>query len=280
MSSSLTPIAVDFGKVQAVIGSKDGVLLDTLLKKYQDEFDQVDELADELEDDEPGEENEDDGADRQASLLALSQLLGKAKQSLEGGQPLEKVVAGFDQNTGVSRKHADALKELFSGEGKDKDNGIGQQSDYASTAEVMRSLITGEAPARRVAFKFMYGHALLCLCRHLGEELPHNNWHDLKGSSWAKTLDRGLKTVKVPAKTLSVAKHLVDRGSPLKQIPKYSDNPTIGYLTLPEVELALAALREANLDTLDNETRGFLTDIRGWLQTCSEKQRGLICFGV
>lgn len=281
MSSTLTPIAIDFSKVEAVIGSKDESLIDLLLRKYQAEIDEVDELAEELEEDEPDDEAEDDEASRRASLLALSQLLGKAKASLEGGQPLNQALAGLDQNTGVSTKHADALRDLLSDARTNAQHKTDdQQQAYASTADVLRHLVTGDAPTRKVAFKFMYGHAYLYLCQHLGEELPHDNWHDLRGSSWAKTLDKALKSTGVPTKTLSVSKHLVDRGSPLKQIPKYSDSPSIGYLTLLEVELALTALREANRDSLDEETKGFLADVQEWLQTCAQKQCGLICFGV
>lgn len=278
MSSSLTPVAIDFGKVAAVFGSKDGPLLDLLLSQHREEFEQVDELADELEDEDEDDEDGDEG-DRRASLLALSQLLGKAKQGLEGGIPPGKALSGLGQSTGVSQQHQRALKDLLSDSGDDAcDDAESPPSDHASAADVMRHLITGEKPAKRAAFKFMYGYALQYLCQHLGEELRHELWQDLRGSSWTKSLDKALKSVGIPAKTLSVAKHLAGRGSPFKQIPKYNDNPTIGYLTVPEVGRAFAALQDASLDTLDEEMRAMLEDLRGWLKTCADTQRDLICF--
>jgi len=282
LSSSLTPIAIDLDKVEAVIGSKDKQLVDLLLLKYQVEIEGVDELADELEEDEPDDvADNDDEENRRSSLLALSQLLGKAKEGLEGGQPLNKVMAGLNKNTGVSAKRTDALRDFLTDGGtKAPEKANDQQPAYASTADVLRHLVTGDTPARKVAFKFMYGYAWLYLCKHLGEELPHDLWHDLRGSTWAKTLDKALKSAGVPAKTLSISKHLVDRGSPLKQIPKYSDSPSIGYLNASEVDQALKALHQARLDTLDKETQSYLTDVKGWLQACSENQRALVCFGV
>ncbi|MFT3883240.1 MAG: hypothetical protein QM703_26755 [Gemmatales bacterium] len=281
MSSSLTPIAIDFGKLSKVLGSGDEALLDVLLKKFREKFEEVDELASELEEDDDTEgDEEDDEASRQASLMALSQLLGKAKQDLQSGVAPAKALSGLGQKGGLSEQHQKALHDLLS-DSDDDTTGPANDSpaDYASAADVTRHLISGKKPARRVAFKFMYGYALQCLCLHLGEELPHDRWHDLRGSTWAKSLDKALKTVSIPVKTLSVSKQLVDRGAPFKQVPTYSDNPSIGYLTLAEVERAVAAMQDARLDTLEEETRSFLEDLRRWLQTCADTKRDLICFG-
>jgi hypothetical protein len=288
MSSTLTPIAVDLAKVNEALGSGDEALLDLLLKKYQAQIAQVDELADELEEDEDEDDSGDDEEDedrKHASLSALSQLLGKAKEGLKGGGSLDNALDGLKQPADVSKKHQAALQDLLNddddGDDDDDENAVADEAsrgDYASAADVLRHLIVGGKPAKRVAFKFMYGHALQWICLHLGQELPHDQWHDLRGSTWARSLDKALKTVGVPPKTLSVSKHLADRGSPLKQVPKYSDNPSIGYLTAAEVTSALVALRDAKLDVLGEE-RASLEDIRGWLQTCADTQRDLVCFG-
>lgn len=282
MSSTLTPIAVDFAKIAGVLSSRDEALLDTLLKRYREELKQVDELADELEEDNDSQDEEEGNEESQrASLLALSQLLGKAKQDLQSGIAPAKALSGLGKPGFISQQQQKALQNLLSDSGDDKKNDVdGPSEGYASAADVLRCLITGDQPARRVAFKFMYGYALQYLCLHIGEVLPHDQWHDLRGSSWAKSLDKALKSVGVPAKTLSISKHLADRGSPFNQVLKYSDSPTIGYLALPEVELALAPLRDAKLDTLDEEHRSSLEDIRSWLQTCADTRRDLICFGT
>jgi hypothetical protein len=278
MSSTLTPIAIDFRQVSAVLGSRDAALLDLLLTKYREELEEVDELADELEEeDDPDSDEDDDPDSRQASLQALSKLLGQAKQSLQGGRPPDEALKNLGRAEGVSPHHQRALNELL---GESAGAGDRNDSDYASASDVLRHLITGEKPARRVVFPFMYGHAVQFLCQHLGENLPHDRWHDLRGSAWAKNLDKALKTAGVPAKTLSVAKHLVGRGAPFEIVPRYADSPTIGYLTREEAECALAGLGSASLDALDRETRGFLEDIRGWLQSCVNSQRDLICFGA
>jgi hypothetical protein len=282
MSSRLTPVAVDFRQVSAAVGSGDAALLERLLTKYRIELEEADEIASELEEDEDaGDDDDDDDEDsRAASLRALSQLLGQAKKNLEGGRPPDEVLSDIGRAAGVSPQHQHALRDLLSDSGgaDDRDDANASQAEYASAADVLRHMIIGEMPARRVAFKFMYGYGLQYLCQYLGEELPSEQWGDLRGSSWARDLDKALKAVGVPAMTLSVTKHLARRGSPFEIVPRYSDAPEIGYLNRPEVAPALAALLSAKLGAIGHEERPLLEDIRGWLQTCSDSERDLICF--
>lgn len=273
--SCLIPVAVDFSKVNGVFGSMDNEFLNLLIQKHQQELEEVDEIAGELEQGNETEEVDDDDS-RQKSLLALSQLLGKAKQALASGALPDSVMKNLGSSPDLSQQHQAMLQNLFSD--SDDDDNSDEESPPASAADVLKSVINGEKLDKGV-FNFMFGYALKFICLHLGDVLPHENWHDLRGSSWAKTLDKALKTIGVPAKTLSVSKHLAGRGSPFKQIPKYDDNPSIGYLTANEVGPVLEVLKNANFDALDEELRTNINDIRGWLQTCVETKRELICFG-
>jgi hypothetical protein len=273
--SCLIPIAVDFGKVKAVFGSRNDDLLKLLLQKHQQELEEVDEIAGEMDQENEAEEEDDDDS-RQKSLLALSQLLGKAKEGLASGALPDSVMKNLGASPDLNQQHQAMLQNLFS-DSDDDDDGE-EESPPASAADVLKSVIDGEDLDKGV-YDFMFGYALKFICLHVGEVLPHDNWLDLRGSSWAKTLDKALKTSGIPAKMLSISKHLAGRGSPFKQIPKYDDNPSIGYLTATEIGAVLEALQNANFERVDDELRPNINDIRGWLQTCADTKRELICFG-
>src|SRR5262249_18290578 len=112
------------------------------------------------------------------------------------------------------------------------------------------------------------------LCLHLGEQLPHSNWHELAGSRWYKAIDQSIQSAGVPATVLSID-HLTARGSPVP-IPKYTDGPSIGYLKRFEIDKALTAFRDANVP--NEKIDEYAEDIRGWLQNCADSKRDLICF--
>src|SRR5262249_43072436 len=145
MSTSLTPIAVDFRKVSTTLGSGDGSLLEQLLVKYRDELQEVDELAEELEEDEDDSDDEDDDEDRRsANLRALSQALGQAKQGLEGGQSVGDVLKGLGQAEGVSAQHQKALQDFFDDSDDEDEDKESSDEEFASAADVLRHLITSE----------------------------------------------------------------------------------------------------------------------------------------
>lgn len=56
MGYILTPVTVDFKRVTGAVGSKDKRLLSTLVEEFGDEFEQFDELADDVVNDEDGAE--------------------------------------------------------------------------------------------------------------------------------------------------------------------------------------------------------------------------------
>lgn len=274
MSTSVIPIAIDFNKVSAALGSGDRALLEQLMVKYRDELAEIDELAEELDEDDSDEEDEDSGS---TDLRALSQALEEAKQNLKGGQSVNEMLKGLGQMNGVSANNKKALEDFFDESGDDCE--VDDDEEFASATDVLRHIIIGEKPARRVAHEFKYGFALLYVCQHLGEELPRGDvWLELRGSTWRRTLDKALKDARVPAKTLSISKHLANRGSPYAAIPKYSGTPEIGYLKIGEIESAQVALRSATLKSVGTEEQECLADVHCWLQTCADSKRDLICF--
>lgn len=128
-------------------------------------------------------------------------------------------------------------------------------------------------------YGFLYGYALEFVCRYFGEYLPNHQWSAMpSGSSWAETVDQGLEAAGVPAKTIGVASHLMNRGAPV-EIPEIDDFPGIGYLDRHEVRAAQEALAGAALDAIqDAEVLAAIREIQDWLRTCAESDRGLICF--
>jgi hypothetical protein len=257
---TLTPYAVDLGRITAVLGSKDQALLDLLTEKFRDEFDSIDSLGEGCE-----EDDEEDGDDRRGPVRSVREAL--------------PMIADFL----VSMLRDEPEEEPKQ---KEKDSAGKARPPCASAAEALRHLILGEAPDRRVGFK--YGYVLECLCRHFGETLPHDAWCDLRhGSLWFEDLDKTLRDAGVPAKMLSVSRHLAERGPPIA-IPKYRDFPSIGYLTQAEIRKALAALSKARIDDLGEEEDDEqdeepwlpegLDDVREWLRACADSQRDLVCF--
>jgi hypothetical protein len=179
----------------------------------------------------------------------------------------------------------DFLRSMLENEGEEVDSGVEEESPVcASAADVLRHLIMGEELDRRAGFKYAY--VLECLCRHFGEELAHDNWCDVRGGSgWFQDLDRTLREAGVPPQTLSVSRHLVERGPPIP-IPRYDDFPYVGYLIRAEIKAALQALSAARIDDIGDEGEeddepwlpDALEDMRGWLRECLDSHRDLVCF--
>lgn len=124
-----------------------------------------------------------------------------------------------------------------------------------------------------------FGYALEFLCRHFGERLPNREWSAMpSGSRWVETVDRGLAAAGVPENVLRVGRHLMNRGAPIA-IPEIEDFPGIGYLKLAEVKTAQEAFGKANLAASKNkEVLPSIQELQGWLQTCADSGRDLVCF--
>ncbi|HUG92666.1 MAG TPA: hypothetical protein VML55_17630, partial [Planctomycetaceae bacterium] len=84
MGYTLTPIAVDLARVRAAIGSQDRKLLGSLLRRFSDEFEEVDALARDLDDDSEAVEEISDGPEGLAQF---------AKSFRDGLAPLRQAMA-------------------------------------------------------------------------------------------------------------------------------------------------------------------------------------------
>jgi len=256
MGYTLTPFVVDISKIAAVLGSKDESLFDLLTKDFKDEFDEIDALGDDYE-----EEKE---VEKRGGIKSVDDALRMMRDLLLGQGPLHSTAPDTrdeHENSGTDTKES--------------------RPPCASTADALRHLIMGDEFDRRVGFK--YGYVLRCLCQYFGEELLHDNWCDLRSChNWFQELDTTLRSIGVPAETLSISGHLCERGAPIP-IPKYSGFPSIGYLTVAEIEVALKSLCAARIDDIGEEEEEpwlpeGLDDVRCWLQTCSAAKCDLVCF--
>lgn len=179
--------------------------------------------------------------------------------------------------SGSERRLKQFLKKL--GEGADENQGYG-----LTWGEVLRHLVLGEPYDKKDGSK--YGYTIQFFCMQFGEELSRDNFCDLRhGLGWFRELDEQLEEAGVCNELLSISKHLAERGSPIP-IPAYDDFPSIGYLTRKEVGPALDALLGAKFDDIGDEADEDeelwlpeeFEEIRGWLETCVESKRDLVCF--
>ena len=81
----------------------------------------------------------------------------------------------------------------------------------------------------------------------------------------------------VPRETIAISQ-LTAGESPIP-IPAIDDFPGIGFLARPAVRAAFDALARVNAAAIgDGEVRESLVALKGWLQTCRDQNRDLICF--
>lgn len=149
----------------------------------------------------------------------------------------------------------------------------GGEPPVATMAEVVRHLVAGEA-YERVGFK--YGYALELICRHVGQLLSNAQWSALRWE-WLEEVDAALTAANVPAGEFRVTRHLVCRGSPVP-LPRIEDFPSIGYLTAGEIPGVAAALDGPGRAAAGDEVGASLDELRGWLRTCCDTGRDLVCF--
>jgi hypothetical protein len=151
----------------------------------------------------------------------------------------------------------------------------GDPSPGPTTAEdAIRHLIMGGPFDENATVK--YGYAFEFVCRHFGDHLDNGMWSAMR-LEWATQVDTALRSAGVPEQALRVHDHLMFRGPPVP-LPEI-ESPAIGYLGPDEVRAALAALDGARVaDIKDDERREAVEEVRGWLKTCGDSGRGLICF--
>jgi hypothetical protein len=161
----------------------------------------------------------------------------------------------------------DMAAEFFADEGID---------DSFTIRDALGHMILGQEYREEPELGFMYGYALEYLCRQLGKALSFG-WRFRSSSTLEWDMDRALAAAGVPEDVLRISR-LTGRGCPVP-LPEIPDDPYIGYMLQEEMPAALAAFDEAKLAAVESEdARGWLAELRGWLQTCRDSGRDLICF--
>jgi hypothetical protein len=144
----------------------------------------------------------------------------------------------------------------------------------ATVRDALTQMVMGEEYNEEVGF--VYGYALEFVCLHFGDSLPNDHWSAMR-SEWADRADKALESAGVPEEALRLTL-LMHGGSPVR-LPLIEDFPFIGHMKLGEIEAALQAFGQDQLAKVrDKELREALSEVRGWLLTCAESKRDLICF--
>ncbi len=180
------------------------------------------------------------------------------------GSRNKRLVAALLKEFGDDFEQIDAMAADYADDGE----------EATTVRDALTQMVMGEPYNEAVGF--VYGYTLEYICRHFGELLPNGEWSAMR-SEWAEKADRALKAAGVGEKVLRLSR-LMSRGSPVP-LPEIEDFPGIGYMDLPEIEAALAALPEDKLAAVkEKELRAALAEVLGWLQTCADSRRDLICF--
>ena len=182
---------------------------------------------------------------------------------------LNSVVKAFKRDFG----QFDEMGEDLDDWGEDDDAPAGNS---ITMKEALGHLVMGKGYNPRAGF--MYGYALMFICRHIGAALPNGHWCSVSGWSWFPDVDKALEDLGVPEGVLRVQGPLTRRGSPVP-IPEIEDFPAIGYLRQDEVRLAAGELDEGKVKSVEPEPlRRGLEELLAWVRECQETKRDLICF--
>ena len=162
-----------------------------------------------------------------------------------------------------------ALREQFAEDLADLDASDDEDAEgddrVISATDALADLIAGGPYREGWHHAPKYGYVLRLLCEDRGEMRP-NSW------TFAEEADRLLEAAGVPAPVLRVGDHLTYRGAPVA-MPEPDDFPSIGYLEATEARVALRALPRSAVGC-----EPMLSEIRGWLDYCSNQMVGLVAF--
>lgn len=145
-----------------------------------------------------------------------------------------------------------------------------------TTVGALGHLIRGEGPDMSWWVRFKYGYALEMICLHFGEELPNEEWLDMRWE-WAERVDEALGRAGVPADRFRMVFFLMTRGLPV-DAPPTDDLPAFGHLLRDEMPAAREALDGADRAALDREEAAAIDQVRRWLESCMAAGRDLVCF--
>jgi hypothetical protein len=128
----------------------------------------------------------------------------------------------------------------------------------------------------RKGYGHLYGYVIEGMCEEMGTMLDNSELGGMN-ADWAEEVDQGMQDAGVSKDTLSLTGHLMYRKSPVP-IPEPDDFPFIGYLTKGVIPAAAAAMEAADLNSLGEEQKNALFEIRGWLEACQKAGTDLVCF--
>jgi hypothetical protein len=203
------------------------------------------------------------------------------------GYTLNPIAVDLDEVAGAlgskNKRLLSSLVKKYGREFEDLDDAVAEFfedeeiDDDFTARDALRQMIMGEPYRKEPGLGFVYGYVLEYLCCHFGELLPNEYWRTTSGWWPQQRADLALEALGVDEKVLR-ASRLYGGGSPVP-LPEIDDYPSIGYLRVEEIRSALEAFDEAKLAAIeDPDTRGALGVLRGWLRTCAESGRDLICF--
>lgn len=137
--------------------------------------------------------------------------------------------------------------------------------------EALGQLVDGRPMAGHLGY--LYGYALEAICAHLGRELEGVSAIS-RASGWIDPVDAFLGAAGVPVALTD----LVFGPCPVA-IPTPDDHPFIGSWPPAAIPAALAALRRADANGLDEEAAATVALIRDWLEAAAaEPGLGLVGF--
>jgi hypothetical protein len=146
-------------------------------------------------------------------------------------------------------------------------------ADGAPTLDVaLRHLCAGDAQARRFGAQYVY--ALELLCAHFGTKLRNQGVYPIDDEWLLRIVDPVFDGWGVG--DFVKLKTLIYGHWPFK-IP-HADFPRGGTIEPDAIERALAVMRRGALPRFDHGIVGVIGDVRSWLETASQQQRGLVCF--
>jgi hypothetical protein len=146
-------------------------------------------------------------------------------------------------------------------------------ADGAPTLDVaLRHLCAGDAQARRFGAQYVY--ALELLCAHLGTKLRNTAVYPIDDEWLLRVVDPVFDGWGVG--DFVKLKTLIYGHWPFK-IP-HAEFPRGGTLERDQVERGLAVMRRGALPRFDQGVVGIIGEVRSWLETASQQQRGLVCF--
>lgn len=143
--------------------------------------------------------------------------------------------------------------------------------DEPAIRTALRELFFAQEPTGSEGWA--YGYALKVLCERFGGWLPNGHWYPIRTS--------GFDAVGAALRSIDVAfdpTDLIYSGSPV-DLPPIDDFPCIGHLTLAELKPLAESLNAADLSAIEESSLvDSITELRGWVNTCVERDSDLVCF--